>query len=141
MMKIVFRAFIALCFLLVLSCATGRYVVSYGTFMNPHEVEWDWEYEPPMFSVLLKADAGSIDVVDPERYQFIVTASNGDIIPSETIYNEDGLPKIDARGTYLRWTENVFVRLEEMPPDAAFPIRLQIMLGKTIIETFNVKLR
>jgi hypothetical protein len=141
MNKFIFGVSAALCFALVSSCATGRYVVSYGNFAPIHEVEWDWEFDPPMFTVRLKASAGNIGAADPERYKFTVTASDGKVIPSETISNEGGLPDLDTRGTHLRWVETVFVRLAEMPPDTDFPVKLSISMGGTVIETFNVKLR
>ncbi|MDR1148424.1 MAG: hypothetical protein LBK66_07315 [Spirochaetaceae bacterium] len=141
MKKIIVAAFAILCLIALSSCATGRYVVSYGNFAPAHDVEWDWEYDPPMFTVHLKSNIKYIEGADAENYEFAVIAAGGGVIPSEKIYDEGGIPDINTAGSYWRWISTVFVRLAEMPPDTDFPIKLQIIQYGKVIETFNVKLR
>jgi hypothetical protein len=141
MKKTIIGVSAALCFALASSCVTGRYVVSYGNFAPLYFVEWDWEHDPPVFAVQLKANAEYANLANPEKYEFTVTASSGEVIPSEKIYNAGGSPEFKMVGSYWMRVENVYVRLKEMPPDTDFPIKLRISMGGKVIETFNVKLR
>jgi hypothetical protein len=139
MKKIISCIYAIMCLIAVSSCVTGRYIVSYGNFAPPHDVVWDWKTDPPLFSVNLKSHIRDIGGASPGSYEFSVTASGGGVIPYETIAG--GFPRVNTDGSYWRWVDTVYVLLAEMPRDTDFPIKLQIIRGEKVIETFNVKLK